>query len=186
MNWHECPAYGLVEPLAVPRLLNPLVIFQAFAAKVPVFDRFVARDSWHSYVSFKDEMNQLLSGQVLRQDQSDAPGAQLVDAGSPARKGDGSGFLPLILDLSAENGIQWVFIRERLRPNPDGTQRDVTSQEERDALRDWLTSHGALYFDFSDRADIPGDWFSDDFHMFGHQPEYTEWFYQQFRDMFEQ
>jgi len=179
--------YGLTHPSSVPKILDPTTVLQAIfsgGSDKRIFDEFGTRESWHNYVKFKDQMSLELTDKELRKNQNDAPGAQIARAEGAIKTGLSPAFINLGLDLAAEHGITWVFVRARLQPLEDGSPRHELEREYVEGLEDWLTSRGAILIDLSERDDISDEWFSDDFHTFGHQPEYTEWFYQEFKDQF--
>jgi len=176
--------YGLVDPLSVPQVLDPTTVGRSIASGEPAFGQFIQREPWIDYINFKEQMSQILTDKVLRTDLPDTGGTESTSAELVVRGGLGTQFLAMGIDLAVKNEIQWVFVRSRLRPNPDGSLRQTLSDEYLENLEKLLTSHGAIFIDLSERTDISDDWFSDDFHTFGHEPEYTEWFYREFKDQF--
>ena len=82
-------------------------------------------------------------------------------------------FLPHIMDLAKKNGLRLNFVRVKPRPNPDGT---VTQSDEQKqyfvALKGYLESHGARFFDYFHEDEFTLPMYSDGDHL--------AWEYRQF------
>jgi hypothetical protein len=95
-------------------------------------------------------------------------------------------FLPPLLEIAREKGIQLVFYKVKRRPNPDGTlgEESQTSEEYDQALRAYVEKAGARFFDETQEPDITVDLYGSGDHVApAMMPRYTELFWQKIGKM---
>jgi hypothetical protein len=93
----------------------------------------------------------------------------------------GASFLPHLLEIAREKGIQLVFYEVKRRPNPDGSSGEESSTAEAygQALRAYLEKAGARLFDETRESDVTIDFYGSGDHVApAMMPRYTELFWQ--------
>lgn len=171
------PVSDELARIAGTMLVNPAIFPGMIAAKVPMTGGNSRNSSLETYVDLKTQLIKTLTELPLRLDaasdgsgRTDAQPSRLSDSASGiCLKPEGSttiekcateSFLPLILDLSEENGIQWVFIHAYINPNLNGThdaaEPEVTA-EYMATLGAWLAERNEFLIDLRDQRDIPAE-----------------------------
>jgi len=92
----------------------------------------------------------------------------------------GKSFLPPMLEIAREKGIQLVFYEVKRRPKPDGSagEESPTNGAYDVALRAYLEKAGARLFDETREADVIVDFYGSGDHVApAKMPEYTELFW---------
>lgn len=94
-------------------------------------------------------------------------------------------FIPHIVQLAKDNGIQLVFVKIQTIPPADGKfKRTKQEQEYLDALQKYLEDNGALFHDFTGDPEITRDMYNDTVHIGAKDKErYTEIFYKRMHDI---
>ena len=93
----------------------------------------------------------------------------------------GASFLPHLLEIAHDKGIQLVFYEVKRRPRPDGSpgEESRTSEEYGRALRAYVEKAGARLFDETNEADVTLDFYGSGDHVApAMMPRYTELFWQ--------
>ncbi len=90
-------------------------------------------------------------------------------------------FLPLMLQIAAENSINLVFVRVQARPNLDGSVRETESMRRySDHLASYLAERDLDYFDFTGNSAVDRALYYDSFHIRQlYLLDYTEIFFRE-------
>jgi hypothetical protein len=98
-----------------------------------------------------------------------------------------SSFLPLMLEIAREAGVNLVFVRVQERPNQDGSVHESPAMHEYSkALGEYLGTAGAGYVDFTGNPSIDRAMYYDSFHIRArYLSDYTELFYNEIAPYFE-
>ena len=194
----ETPNLVTIETARMSGLLlvEPAATFGAILRKIPVVNKLTESvGSGKSYVDLKLEMENGLTELKLLTELSTSPISSLLPGASETRRAVNwecdsgltsdatfcaeQSFIPKILEMGDEYGFKMVFIRARTRQ----------ISQFNDYMADlslWVESNGALFYDLSEREDIKDEWFSDGPHTFGHESEYTQFFYDEFSELLSQ
>lgn len=93
----------------------------------------------------------------------------------------GPSFLPHLLRIARDQGIQLVFFQVKRRPRPDGRpgEQSPTAGAYEQALRAYLEKEGARFFSETGEADVTLDFYGSGDHVApAMMPRYTEQFWQ--------
>lgn len=88
-------------------------------------------------------------------------------------------FIPHIVQLAKDNGIQLVFVKIQTIPPADGKiRRSKAEQKYLDDLKRYFDENGVLFYDFTGDPEITRDMYNDSVHIGAKDKEkYTEIFY---------
>lgn len=99
----------------------------------------------------------------LREADEDEPAPEFT--GSFAAEVDSS-FLPLMIDVAADTGINLVFVRVQARPNRDGTVRQSESMADyTQQLANYFEQNGVGSIDFTGNPSVDRGLYYDSFHI---------------------